>query len=191
MWQLIVLFIVLTPGVLFTIPPLGKNLFGVLSGKVLTAILHGILFAAVARFFVLYNEGFQWHPLYVSCGNGMGAIYGASGWGTQCVQCPVGSFRVESRGHARPSHICSQRCGRGEQLNFPYNACMNCPTGSVSQGNDSDCTPCPPNTAPSPSKNRCIPPSQCPNGMILASGGNVCTTCTRGKRPNNTKTLCI
>jgi hypothetical protein len=62
MWQFIILFILLTPGILFTIPLYAKNGFGRVGIKILTAILHGLVFVTAANFFILEGmngEGFQ------------------------------------------------------------------------------------------------------------------------------------
>ena len=50
----LVLFIALSPGVLFTIPSLGKKM----GGKVMIATMHAVLFVIVANLFTLV-EGFQ------------------------------------------------------------------------------------------------------------------------------------
>jgi hypothetical protein len=51
---MLVLFAALTPGILFTIPGLGKNL----RGKVVTAAMHAVLFVILANLLDVY-EGFQ------------------------------------------------------------------------------------------------------------------------------------
>jgi hypothetical protein len=55
MWlSLLVLFAALSPGILFTAAPLGKKM----GGKLMTAVVHGVLFMIVANLFALV-EGFQ------------------------------------------------------------------------------------------------------------------------------------
>ena len=59
MWQIVLLFIILIPGVLFTIPPWGKKFLGGGNGKIVTAILHGIVFSAIAQFFIVKTYFFS------------------------------------------------------------------------------------------------------------------------------------
>jgi len=208
---LIVLFIVLTPGLLFTIPPLGKKLFGGLSGKVVTAFLHGLLFAALARFFVLYNEGFEWWTNTTSCPAGQGATYGPLGWRQHCEQCPTHTQRIYSGGHTTVSHICADKCTPGRTLNYGYNACENCPIGATSAGGDDACTPCRPGTisvmghplckrcpagtwAPTPQNVGSLPYEcrACPDGHISTSAGSQsCTPCAANTTHNADRTKCV
>jgi hypothetical protein len=55
---------------LFTIPPYGKKFVKGVSGKVVTAVLHGLVFVAAARFFMLCKEGFQGTTLTSLLGGG-------------------------------------------------------------------------------------------------------------------------
>ena len=50
-----VLFLALSPGILFTIPPLGKKM----GGKLMTAAMHAVLFVIVVRLLYVVREGFQ------------------------------------------------------------------------------------------------------------------------------------
>ena len=58
MLKVILLFILLSPGILLTLPPAGKKIF--MSGKtcLVAAIVHGILFALILRWLKV-SEGFQ------------------------------------------------------------------------------------------------------------------------------------
>ena len=58
MWKVILLFVLLSPGVLFTLPPVGKKIW--MSGKmsVLSVCVHALLFVLAMRFLKL-SEGFQ------------------------------------------------------------------------------------------------------------------------------------
>lgn len=58
MWKVILLFVLLSPGVLFTLPPVGKKIW--MSGKmsVLSVCVHAILFVLAMRFLKV-SEGFQ------------------------------------------------------------------------------------------------------------------------------------
>ena len=58
MWKVILLFVLLSPGVLFTLPPVGKKIW--MSGKmsVLSVFVHALLFVLAMRFLKV-SEGFQ------------------------------------------------------------------------------------------------------------------------------------
>jgi hypothetical protein len=56
MWlSLLVIFAALSPGVLFTIPSLGKKM----GGKVMIAAMHALLFVIVVKLLYVVQEGFQ------------------------------------------------------------------------------------------------------------------------------------
>jgi hypothetical protein len=56
MWlSLLILFVVLSPGVLFTMPSLGKKM----GGKLVIAAMHALLFVIVVRLLRVSTEGFQ------------------------------------------------------------------------------------------------------------------------------------
>ena len=56
MWlTLLVLFAALSPGILFTAPPLGKKI----GGKLMTAVVHAVLFVIVVKLLYVVHEGFQ------------------------------------------------------------------------------------------------------------------------------------
>lgn len=150
MWQWILLFIVLTPGVLFTIPPYGKKMAGGLSGKVVTAILHGVVFAAAARFFMLCKEGFQDAQEYrAPCSPGQYSPNGTcvpcppgtAGEGDDCINCPIGKVpnstqtacvSRQSMLNLRPQTQCTS--GKGGVKNFMGmwgSTCQTCPSTTV------------------------------------------------------------
>lgn len=157
MWQWILLFIVLTPGVLFTIPPYGKKLAGGLSGKVVTAILHGVVFAAAAWFFMLCKEGFEgFQDSGVRCPEGYGC--------TVKVQvCPAGTMGDPGR----TSFTNNETLGNAD-IN-----CTPCPSGTFSVPGSYRCESCPSGQLPNSSKTAC---ESCPSGQVPNSSGTGCVT---------------
>jgi hypothetical protein len=57
---LLVLFIVLSPGILLTLPPVGKQIFMSGQTSLLAVLVHAIIFAAIVYYYKpLLQEGFQ------------------------------------------------------------------------------------------------------------------------------------
>ena len=185
MWKWVLLFVLLTPGVLFTIPPFGKKFVGGGKGKLVTAVLHSVVFAVLARFFMLCSEGFQEAQEYKApCPPGQDSPDGTP---ASCAKCPAGS-----------------NSPNGDQ-------CRSCTTGTYSDiEGATQCTPCASGTYSGPGATSCYAAAKgqaiigsCSAGEYLtadllslyypvcrtcragtaSSGGtkSSCTTCTAGK----------
>jgi len=209
MWQWILLFIVLTPGVLFTIPPYGKKFVKGVSGKVVTAVLHGIVFSAAAWFFMLCKEGFQEYTA-APCSPGS---YSPDGTTASCVACPAGSF-------SQYGDECIPCPVRTYSNSVGATSCTSCAPGTYSAPGSTSCnspgsdtvvaTTCPPGNyltadflslyypvcrtcsagfySTGGTATRC---TRCPNGKISASeGANVCTACPPSQVTNPQRTEC-
>lgn len=76
------LFFVLSPGVLLTIPPGSRGLF--LSGQtsVTAALVHAVVFVAVSYLLSTAVEGFSGNPLKCKGPNGSSCNYGIPGMNT-------------------------------------------------------------------------------------------------------------
>jgi hypothetical protein len=57
LWKIVLLFVVLTPGVLLTIPPVGKKIFGSGKSSLTAACVHAVIFVVLLNLFNI--EGFQ------------------------------------------------------------------------------------------------------------------------------------
>jgi hypothetical protein len=57
LWKLVLLFVVLTPGILLTIPPVGKKIFGSGKSSLIAACVHAVIFVVLMNLFNV--EGFQ------------------------------------------------------------------------------------------------------------------------------------
>ena len=57
LWKLVLLFVVLTPGILLTIPPVGKKIFGSGKSSLVAACVHAVIFVVLMNWFRV--EGFQ------------------------------------------------------------------------------------------------------------------------------------
>jgi len=209
MWQWILLFIVLTPGVLFTIPPYGKKFVKGVSGKVVTAVLHGLVFVAAAWFFMLCKEGFQEYT--APCSPGSGSIDGTT---ASCVACPAGSFSehgdycdtcpVHTYSNSVGATSCTP-CAPGTYSGPGSTTCKSagsdtvvatrCPSGNYLTADLLSlyypvCRPCSAgNYSKGGTATRC---TRCPNGTISASSGaNVCTACPAGQVTNAQRTACM
>ena len=195
MLQFILLFIVLTPGILFTIPLYAKKGFGT---KILTAILHGLVFVTAANFFILEGmngEGFQGDA---SCGNlgrpsadGDLRIYTRD----ECEGTLNGIWHADGQCSKVGGSSYSYDC---RYLNFPT---ANCKSGSGGmEGEQStSCTECPPGTYSSnidfaqSSRYRVTKLcTACQGNMSTSIGGrSYCNHCGTNKKANNSKTRCI
>lgn len=80
------LFIVLSPGLLLTLPPVGKEIFMSLKTSILAILTHAVLFFILLYFFEDATEGFE-NPSKPVCGTTSKAT------GCECsvyVQCKSG-----------------------------------------------------------------------------------------------------
>ena len=194
MWQFILLFIVLTPGILFTIPLYAKKGFGT---KILTAILHGLVFVTAANFFMLEGmngEGFQGNR---SCGN----------WGTPSANRDIRIYtRYECEtaldGIWNQSGECTKKEGGSysydcRYLNLPVANCAS-GTGGVEGERSTSCTVCPPGKY-SVALGRNKPSYRVTNLCTTCQGNNItsvegqsrCTPCGTNERSNNNRTQCF
>jgi len=57
LWKIVLLFVVLTPGILLTIPPVGKKIFGSGKSNFTAACVHAVIFVVLLNLFNV--EGFQ------------------------------------------------------------------------------------------------------------------------------------
>jgi hypothetical protein len=57
LWKIVLLFVVLTPGILLTIPPIGKKIFGSGKSNFTAACVHAVIFVVLLNLFNV--EGFQ------------------------------------------------------------------------------------------------------------------------------------
>ena len=116
--------------------------------------------------------------------------------GTACTTCPSGYI-------CTPDDDEPQKCPAGTHPNAAATACMTdcatgyydngnacvvCPTGSVSVGGTAkECTQCASGTTPNTSKSQCV---ACPDGKICITGEEP-KDCPTGKKPNETATECV
>jgi hypothetical protein len=86
MWKTVLLFVLLSPGILLTIPPVGNKVL--MSGKTCFAavVVHAILFAVILRWLNV-TEGFQFNTRQVRVQDGIASV------GTQ-VSCAAGPHRT-------------------------------------------------------------------------------------------------
>lgn len=179
MWQWILLFIVLTPGVLFTIPPYGKKFVKGVSGTVVTAILHGVVFAAAAWFFMLCKEGFE----------GFQNLQGLLGLSSTCpttqytvptcTPCPAGS---SCNGETKTP------CPSKEVAALGAGVCTPCFAEKVPNSDKSACISCSSGQVPNSDKTACIPQVICgageggTGGVVGSMSGwsSTCNTCPAG-----------
>ena len=86
MWKTVLLFVLLSPGILLTIPPVGNKVL--MSGKTCFAavVVHAILFAVILRWLNV-SEGFQSNTRQVRVQDGIASV------GTQ-VSCASGAHRT-------------------------------------------------------------------------------------------------
>jgi len=178
MWQWILLFIVLTPGVLFTIPPYGKKLAGGVSGKVVTAILHGVVFAAAAWFLMLCKEGFQASTLEEVGQAVSNLVAGESGTLVSTgLGCPVTQHEVDIP-------TCTS-CPAGFSCNGQRK--LKCQPGTKSAAGEGVCTSCPDGQVPDLKRTACITKDIRPTCLSGTGGiktgstwGATCETCPAG-----------
>jgi hypothetical protein len=197
MLQFILLFIVLTPGILFTIPLYAKKGFGT---KILTAILHGLVFVTAANFFILEGmngEGFQGDARCGNLGrpsaNGDLRIYTRE----ECESLDFGDWQESGecyKGKGGEGGSYSYDC---RYLNFPK---ANCERGSGGMHGEqsTSCTKCPPgrysyeivhNKTGYRVSHLC---TTCPGNSITSEWGKAqCTPCGTNETANSSKTLCV
>jgi len=182
MWQWILLFIVLTPGVLFTIPPYGKKFVKGVSGKVVTAVLHGLVFVAAARFFMLCKEAFQGNSssegsaVQKICEPGTGGTGGVpglmDGWSATCDTCPANTFS-NGIGFMNPMYY----------ISLTNRRCLPCPPGRISPSGSNNVAACVLPSAESGSRLTCSSGTGALRSGASApyTWGTTCETC-----PENT-----
>jgi hypothetical protein len=158
MWQWILLFIVLTPGVLFTIPPYGKKFVKGVSGTVVTAVLHGLLFAAAARFFMLCKEGFQLNEIVQALGDESAVVGGV------VPNCPLTQYE-------RPVPTCTS-CPAGFSCNGMTRTA--CSSGTHAVAGAGVCTACPTGQVPNFKKSACQTPSADATGTATGGSRVIC-----------------
>jgi len=171
-----VLFLALSPGVLFTIPPLGKKM----GGKLMTAAMHAVLFVIVVRLLYGVREGFQ---------------------KTVTRKGPVTPFKehtIVARCTAPVGHYCDldsvttlniiKKCEPGSFTSeFGLETCEGCPHGSISNPEQTGCITCEPGTT-SIRGTRCEP---CPAGTYSDISIEGCKKCPYGKSSQPGSTVCV
>lgn len=99
MWKLLLLFILLSPGVLITLPPIGNKIFRSEKTNLLAVCVHAVLFVIAARFLRIY-EGFA-APIItnanLSCRQGTylssPTVIGRTlGFSSSCIACPSNAY---------------------------------------------------------------------------------------------------
>ena len=122
--SLLVLFAALSPGVLFTIPPLGKKM----GGKLITASMHALLFVIVAKLLYVTAEAFQNSS---TCNAPPGKYCTFT-----VTSCPDGTYNPTAG--AISVSACAT-CAAGTITNTSKTACVPCPPGTTSSAGDSIC----------------------------------------------------
>ena len=79
MLLLALLFILLSPGVLITLPPVGRSIFMTRKTSLLSVIVHSILFVIVYSVLISYKEGYQGWGVAVMPGGGGKTTGGTTG----------------------------------------------------------------------------------------------------------------
>ena len=210
MWKWVLLFVLLTPGILFTIPPFGKKFVG--GGKIATALLHSVLFAVLARFFMLCTEGFQEaqeaQEYHAPCSPGQYSPDGTpascvtcpagkySENGDECVYCPNGKTPNELRtacvvDTAAPA-VTPNQCGAGQYFIsaglFTSARCAACPSGNKCAGGNVAPVKCQSGTYSNGGASVC---SSCPNGKYnIQPGSTSCMSCASPRTVNAARTTC-
>jgi len=166
---LALLFFLLSPGVIVTLPPVGKQLF--MSGKtsVISAVVHTVAFVVLVSLFHV-RESFQRR----TCPDGM------TMFGNSCVSCPGGSY-----------------CPQGEAIQCPAgtvsaggaSSCSVCSPGTYSKGAGILCEKCPGGKyCPD---NGTVAPVECPSGFYCAEGASYPIRCPIGQASYPGSSSCL
>ena len=130
MWEVILLFVLLSPGVLLTLPPVGNKVW--MSGKmsVLSVCVHAVIFVLAMRFLNV-NEGFQRRPPAAQRAAAAAALQCGAGYRrglTGCVICPAGTY-------SNPGAMVCTPCPVNTYTDEPgFGYCMGCNGGTSGPG---------------------------------------------------------
>ena len=168
---LAVLFFILSPGLLLTLPPGGNRVF--MSGKtsVIAALVHTAVFVAVINCLKI-SESFQRR----SCPDGM-TMFGGS-----CVNCPAGSYCLQGVSDAI-------QCPDGTVSVGGAARCTVCTPGTYSKGAGILCKKCP--SGYYCPDNGTSTPIQCPSGFYCAEAVSFPARCPIGQASYPGSTSCL
>jgi hypothetical protein len=155
---LALLFFLLSPGVVLTLPPVGKG-----QGKtsVTSAVVHTVAFVGLVSLLQI-REPFQRR----TCPDGM------TMFGNSCVACPAGSYCLQG-------HSMAIECPGGTVSTGGATSCSRCPPGTYSKGAGILCEKCPggkycPDTGT-------LAPVECPPGFYCAEAAPFPVRCPIGQ----------
>ena len=165
-------FLLLSPGVILTLPPVGKRIF--MSGKtsVMAVFVHTIIFAVLIGF-LPKSESFQQQRV---CPDGM------TMFGNSCVACPAGSYCLQG-------HSMAIQCPDGTVSTGGATRCTVCSPGTYSKGGAILCEKCPggyycPDNGTST-------PIECPSGFYCAEAAAFPVRCPIGQASYPGSTSCL
>ena len=168
---LAILFFILSPGVLITLPPVGNRVF--MSGKtsVMAALVHTVVFVILIQGLKV-SESFQRRV----CPDG------TTLFGNSCVRCPAGSYCLQG-------HSSAIECPDGTVSVGGATRCTVCTPGTYSKGGEILCKKCPggyycPDNGTST-------PVECPSGFYCTEAVSFPTRCPIGQGSHPGSTSCL
>ena len=168
---LAVLFFILSPGVIITLPPVGRRIFMSEKTSIMAALFHAVVFVLLIKGLKI-QESFQQRV----CPDGM------TMFGNSCVACPAGSYCLQG-------HSSAIQCPDGTVSTGGATRCTVCSPGTYSKGAVILCEKCPAGYyCPD---NGTSTPVECPSGFYCAEAAAFPVRCPIGQASYPRSSSCL